>query len=654
MTYSIKYLITYKKTSGVTTTIQILEKDYGGGTTTLMADGNPLEIMISGDVTDLYCGTVGSGANINLRITPLSMINLFTTDPQKYMVKVFADATLIWQGFINTGIYYEDLNSNKNTLLSLKANDGMAILDMIPYRLDSSTYYSGITHIGDVLTKIMSKLNLSFNDRWSLMDFRVTDYAVNVLLYLKVNQENYIDESGVPMTCREVLNSIMKSFGLRMSFRGDVIYIIDPIILHTKEKGQQLNAGWGDSITTFPGGYLDISTRQISWYQTGVSLDIIPPINQLDVKYDPYTFTGATLNLEDSANWYNVGSFTGPSGLVPNRYYINKTIQFKNTTVDGSILQQAIKREDGSEPEYYFKLQKKAGSTGNPGIARISFPFSTVSNDSNISLNISADYYTNTRDFDNIYDTSIASDVINYIETSLGYRFGGGPDSSIIWKDVKIQSDYTLNGATMNQSAIQDNWFTVTKNVNITGDGSLNVFIWGKFNTGWYTTKEKNVLVKNIKVDVVDSLGNNIENKGQKCTALKAINDYVITPTEISLQHGTGPYGTSKGAYIDYLRDIVSPGIYRGLDPCTGNLYPNSYHVAQSFVSQYSSPKFVLKGDLNVRTHLLDTQNYLIQWSNYLPNKSFFIANGTYNDKYEYMTVEMVECVSTRDNITIS
>lgn len=252
------------------------------------------------------------------------------------------------------------------------------------------------------------------------------------------------------------------------------------------------------------------------------------------------------------------------------------------------------------------------------------------------------------------------SDEINYIETSIGYLIGGGPDTSIHWQNIKVLSDYTLNGATIGESDIADRWVT-SYNFwpygdleNLTSDGSINIYIWGRYTTGWYTTTDKNVLVKNVRVEIVNENGDVIENNGQKFTALKSLDNYIIEPTKIDLLHGTGPYGSSRGTYIDYLRSIISPGIYRGLDPSTGTLYPNAYHVAQSFVSQYSQPRFVLSGTLNVRNHLLDTQNYLIRWSNHLPGKSFFIANGTYNDKYEYMSVEMIECASTRENITIS
>lgn len=662
MAYNLRYFIPYTRHNGGGTYIWILEKDTSTGTfATLQADGNPLEISFDGDVNNLYCGTVGSGATINLRVTPLTMDNLFTTDPQKFMVKIYNESDLMWQGFINTGISYEDLNNNKNSLLSLKANDGMAILDMIPYRPDPSSYYEGMTSVGAVLSRIMAKLNLTFDNGWGCIDYRVDDYQQSIFLNMEVNQNNYIDESGKVMTCREVLNTIMQSFGLRMSFRGLYFHVVDPINLHDVTKGQIISNAWDANAHNYPGGYLDISTNQIKWYRTGISRDKILPFNQLEIKYDPYTLTDLTYNLSDSNNWKNPGTFSGPFGASgPNQYYLNNTIQYQNVVTDGSIIQQAIKRSDGSDAEYYFKLQKTKNMTGNPGIARISFPFSNIYNDPNLYLRVSADFYCNTRGYDNIYDSSTADYVINYIETSIGYLIGGGPDSSINWFNVRVQSDYT-KGYGSTSSEIQDNWYRNSwkwpygSKGNITKDGSINVYLWGRYSTGWLTTTDKNVLVKNITAEVINSNGDVIENNGQKFTALKSVSDnYIITPVEVELKNGIGPYGTSRAAYRSSATKNPLDGIYRGLTNGTGTKYNTAFHVAQSFVSQYNTPRQVIRGDLNVKDHLIDTQNYLIKWSRYFPNKAFFIANGTYNDKYEYMSVEMVECASTRENITLS
>jgi hypothetical protein len=661
MAYGVNYRMTYKRFSGGTTTIDILKNGYGGGITTLMGASDPLEVMFDGNVSNIFSGTKGSGANINIVATPFSMVNVFTTDPQEYMVKIYNGAsgsTLVWQGFLNTGIYAENLNSNLHSTISLKANDGMAVLDMLPYRPDPSTYYSGAATVTTILNNCLNKLALTWTDRRGCINLynSLTGWIFNSLA---VKQENFIDESGVPMSCREVIENIMKSLGVNMLFRGGTIYMVDPLMLQNRELGQQYDANWaGAGYTDFPGSTLEISTGQITWKKTGVSLDVNPPINQLDIKYDPYNLTTTIFNLSDSNIWNNVGTWSATLGSYPNQYKINKTITYDNVTFDGSIYAEAIKRDDGSDSEYYIK--SLCGPVNNNihksiGKANFSFPFTSVYRDPSVYIRVSADYYVNTRSFDNIYDTSIASTVVNRVDNSIGLKIGGGPDSSIRWQKTRVTSASGLNGLTITQSNIQDAWFTGSttfqlQHPTLIWDGSINVYIDAKYDTGWFTSNDKNCLIKNIKIEPVNVAGNVLENSGINYNCLKTISNYVIDPVEITTLLGAGPYGISKAAYIDYDIDQISPGLARTPG---GTIVKYAHLLGQNFVTQYDTPRLILNGDLKVPTQMMDIQNSLIRWSNNLPGKTFYIVKGTYNDFREYFSATMIDCASTRENINL-
>lgn len=49
----------------------------------------------------------------------------------------------------------------------------------------------------------------------------------NFLQYLVVNYANFYDEDGKPMSCREVLETMLKPFGLTFISNMDELYIID-------------------------------------------------------------------------------------------------------------------------------------------------------------------------------------------------------------------------------------------------------------------------------------------------------------------------------------------------------------------------------------------------------------------------------------------
>ena len=110
MAYGRKYTTYYKRRSGGTTTIDILKNGYSGSVTTLTADLNALEIEFAGDVENIYASTVGTGAVIRVIATPLTLTELFTADPQEFIVKIYNGGTgtnLVWQGFVSPEIYGE-------------------------------------------------------------------------------------------------------------------------------------------------------------------------------------------------------------------------------------------------------------------------------------------------------------------------------------------------------------------------------------------------------------------------------------------------------------------------------------------------------------------------------------------------------------------
>lgn len=686
MAYGLKYTASYKRKSGGTSYIRIYEDGFFGDVSTLIAGANPIEISIEGATENIYSGTVGSGATANFLADPLSL-NFFTTDPQKYILKLYNDSSVIWQGFINSEIFYEDLSSPKQTAITLHANDGMAVLDMLPYRPDSSTFYYGFATIAEVLTNIFSKINISFTDCWGLADLRVDDYRDNIFL-LSVNQENYIDESEETLSCRQVLSEIMKSFGLVMSFIGETIYIIDPINLHNTSLGQQFNTtNWRETTGTFPGGILDISASDISWFQSGIGLDMEPAKTKISTKYDPYTFTSKLYELDKS---YNIQSESSTM-LGPGDYYIDNKVGWNDVSLfqeDGSkggsgITGERIVNSERENLIYYLKIRNEEGAI------RLKLPDHHVYNDENLYIKASADFYANTRDSNDIYDSSTASAIIWSLDVSFGLQIGdkfysseGVWTDAITWQlatittapiDLKTTYEKKLWGGTKietfydSESRIADKWVNAFFQAPLyqseapydasTLNGPIYVWIAGTYgNLRPDTTPDTslwNVLIKDIKVEILDSAGNNLDNlginyefKNEDMTSTKKITDY-------KLLHGSGPYGSSRGAFIDSYAGVerVLEGIYRGLGPGTGDLYPTQYYAAQNLLSQYSTPRYILSGDLDTRNYNLNIRNHLIQWSGHLGNKSFYIVSGKYNDRREHFAATMLECASTRLNI---
>jgi hypothetical protein len=718
---SVKYRISYRRLSNNITTIDILDSSYGGGIINLTPDADPLNIAINGNVESIYTPTVGSGATIKALSLPLSLVSLFTTDPQKYMVKIYngiSGTNLVWQGFVNTGLYSENYSTGYNVQnsITIECNDGMALLDEYYYKPIDSSFYTGFATIGTVLTNILNKLNITFTNIYTSNDLTTASAGTNFFTLLKVNNENYVDENVIAMSCREVLDSIFGALGLTMSFRGSNIYVIDPINLHDTAKGKVYDTATFTENASTLGGYLDISNKDINWFETGSNMDIVQSFNKIEVNYDPYSFIEANYGFDsdnlipETAGWSWGGS--ADFALCNNALFKDWSIT-EGLAFDGI---KAVQQMEGfpdvlGEPVYFIR-ETSVGT----GSYSYTFPLSNIKQDDNLLLELSMDVFLNTKNAYNILtptepETKISNAFVGNIEIKIGDKWYDS--SSNIWQDTQCYSfiyvreleadivtskykDYNLwpfyhwRYFPLDLSVVNDKWIpsllhiplseAVASGVDLV-NGSIQIIISKKFKV--LSSDEivsipglilpngtnipptyvnavinlKSVDIKNIGIKIVGLDKSPIANTGIETVA--NLNDDLTrkkSPLSIKLTNGTGPYGVSRGAFSG-LNETVSGtniiGLYRQGD---ATIHNTTELLTQSLLSQYKVPRSKLTGTLNVKDCLLGVTTKLIKDSTYSKDengnpKAFYIVGGTYNDRYENMNVQMIECASTRDSI---
>jgi hypothetical protein len=661
MAYNTHYRIAYKRHSNSTTTIDILENNYGGGITNLVASSDPLNIMLSGDVDNIYIPTVGSGATLNVTALPLTLQNLFTDDPQKFMIKVYngnSGTNLMWQGFINTGVYTESysVSANKPSEISIQCNDGMNVLDRLYYRMSDTSVYTGTATIGTVLTNILGKIGLTFTNIYTSNDITTDGAQTNLFTQLIVNNQNYIDENIIPMSCREVLNSIFGGLGLVMSFKGSNIYIIDPINLHDTTKGKVYDVATFTENSSTLGGYLDISTNDIRWYQTGSQLDIVDKKDEIDIKYDPYTFLGYSYDFSDVKNLLSVGSWGHIT--TPSEWYNNPNPVYKNWTQSTGGHFVAAKETPTSDPTYMLWLTNT--DINNQPVLTLSLPNISLYKDSNLFVKISLDSWFQTRENNyNIFAPGTGNQVYGYyVQTSL--RIGNQYYNGSAWTTTFTHNIIAVKSCTSPEfydnpanSTANDTWITASTILpldnTLVGSEVVEFCIYDYWSGSQGTTQRKNfspvigILLKNINISIVDINGKEITNTGILQRGNISTNlMYKSSPLEIATTNGSGKYGVSRGSFR-YINNVPVSTLYRS------GAYSTEQLVLQSMVSQYKQPRFKISGCLDAKNYLLNLNMKLIKDSNYQGSKAFYIVNGTYNDRYENMSVDMLELTSTRD-----
>lgn len=692
--YEVKYRIEYLRKSGGQTTIDILERDYVGAITDLKACSDPLQIPLSGDSSNIYKPTIGSGCTINVMVTPLTMDDLYTNDPQKFIVKIYDGASedssgapnLVWQGFINAEIFSESYSTplSLKGRFSISCNDGMVLLDKIKYKTAADAYYLGTVNVSSIFNNILEKLSIDFTNIYTSNDLTIKPApspATNPFLYLQLANENFVDENGVPMSCRQVLDSIVSGLGMVLFFKSNDIYIIDPINLHTVSKGKSyLRSDFTEVGQVDIGGYLDISAGDINWYETGSQRDIFPQVDQVILKYDPFTFDKYEYDFSKRENWSEVGSFNDVG-----TYWLNETIEFLGWTneYDESAYtphtigtQEDLANVITGSPDYALNLYN------NGSKLRYNLPdFHSVTQDQNLAIRVSFDVWVQTNSNDlNIWAGNAAAHIINAIKIPVRVSVGnqhwrGGTSWTTVDDPEAYQPLLVIEEGVLPvypnyaNSVINDKWVKGTMLVPLCQNietvllsGNISIEIYDSLRDLFFVNQvlppEVNtpfvyhVLLKNMLIEMVDvNTGKVVVNEGVNFRAFVSTNLTGKEEFTIDTTCGTGTYGSSKAAFKS---DQITPagtnitGLYRG-DETT--VFDTAKLILQSFISQYKRPRFVLNGKLNVVDQLLDIKLKLIQDTNHLPGKSFYIVSGVYQDREECMAVEMLELTTVRETL---
>jgi hypothetical protein len=718
MSYGVKYRVQYPRLSGNLTTIDILKNGYSGSVTILPAAfDTPLELTTTGDINNIYEPTVGSGGKFRVVAQPFTLTDLFTVDPQMYKIQIFngeSGSNMFFQGFLVNNVYNETYSA-KYTIVEFIITDGMALLDDLSYKVsETGNTYIGCVTVANVLTNILTKLNLTFTSIKTNNNLFVASGVQNLFLNLIVNNENYYSEQGKDgsMSCRDVLNTIFEPLGLQMSFRGSTIYFVDPLNLSSSSNGKSYDLTGGTEASAPFGGILDITTGTtttgIKWLQTGTQSGIAQPYNQISITYDPYTW------CEDGYDFSAAGNFTGgtfvnySASTNPSRigaYWWNSGVTFTNWTLGYGAKGIGIKEANvlnNATPQYYFQRNLRGNQDGTYDYT---FPFSSIKQDDNIMIELSIDTYINTRNYYNIVKlpdtpdtnnpatTPLQSLLMDNIEIKVGNRWWNGTTGK--WQDTEyygntilvrqldaeIVAAYRVHGtwfrkpvnyAAVDKSVINDTWTTAVMYIPLSELAASNVgllsgsiFIriykgvnatsivtpWAGSGDNWY--RIQNIFIKNINVAIVRTDKTPIDNSGV-LTLLNVDNSLTRkkTPLSIALKNGVGLWGSSKGAFSSNSTTPSGSNIAGLMRAGLSTYYNTAKLLGQSLLSEYDQLRYNITGSIDCKNYLLNLDKYIIKDSSGLGTKQFFVASEVYNDMYEEMKVNLIEIATARETMT--
>lgn len=180
----------------------------------------------------------GSQATLNLICNQIFQFrDLHTDDMQKYQVRFYRGGALYWIGWLDSETYGEALADTPPYGVTFKASD-FNITERLKYFDASDKRYKDIVPFITHLKRCFNKLDLPFQKLYIGCTTTANDipvsHAETALHVLYMMSDNFYDEDNEPMTCREVIESILQPFGLSMVQKDANVYIYD---LNTVKQG---------------------------------------------------------------------------------------------------------------------------------------------------------------------------------------------------------------------------------------------------------------------------------------------------------------------------------------------------------------------------------------------------------------------------------
>jgi hypothetical protein len=253
----------------------------------------------------------GSGVTLNMIATAdHNFMDLYTGKIHEFLVKVYKESYLIWCGYLDPEMYSSPFSFNENYPVTFTCSDGFALLDRINYITPSDIElvelpighfvenglkpYTGISSQWTVITNILTKLNLPVNYILVGISTVSNDFtpASSETIFHKtlVINDNYVNETLEPETCRTVLEGILKPYGAFIIQNNGSIYITDLNFL-ANNNNQTFKRFYGDDFTFVDGYSINLNIGDLStigFMSDQSTMNIVSAVNKIVVSYSNY------------------------------------------------------------------------------------------------------------------------------------------------------------------------------------------------------------------------------------------------------------------------------------------------------------------------------------------------------------------------------
>ena len=195
--------------------------------------------------------------------TDRQFVNLYTTQAGSTRLDIYRNNKLYWSGMLDPEIYEEPFSRERDYEVSLTFSD-FALLDRIAFEQTGTNNRQRIK-LRTVLDMAMKQSGINTGADWQTHISTTTSAGASLLDGVYVSEDNFFDEDGEPMTLREVLEGVLRPFGLQMVQKDGRINLYD---LHALSEGLQ--------------------PRRVRWCLSDSALGVDKTYNNCELTYSPY------------------------------------------------------------------------------------------------------------------------------------------------------------------------------------------------------------------------------------------------------------------------------------------------------------------------------------------------------------------------------
>lgn len=373
MAWTTLYYHEYYDTAGNACRLDIKEDAAAVNT---LVEAAPVPIKLIRPAKDILNPVKGDGCVINLMSqTDRQFIGLFTADMDQYRIEHRVATVLTWFGYLNTEMYRESYSEVQNYYVELSGNNGFALLDRYKFLDGSGDPYTGLKTQWEIIQIILGYWGLM--DLVSLLSIGIGTTSTEITIggtetifhHTYVSCHNYYDEDGEPMTCRQVMEEILKPYGAIMQMFGAWLIItdIDSLASDISFKNYNNDFTWNGSSSSLASNVLDLET--VGYYDDGSVLEVLPGVNRQVIRYSKYTPESLDANIDDLTKMTFSSPLTSPQWTQLTQcgatsYLADEITALENWTfaLSAPYTVSGAREDLNSDPEYFIRMNQPNSS----------------------------------------------------------------------------------------------------------------------------------------------------------------------------------------------------------------------------------------------------------------------------------------------------